>query len=94
MSAKELKDTHPRTDVNVGDLVQFVPPQVSGVDLFTGPDDPRIKVGVYLGEKTFDKDRGNYTCSMVYFTDDPPQLSQPRPVQSNLIYPLGGGPWK
>ena len=71
--------------MKVGDLVRFIPHQVSGVPLFEGPNDPRIKVGIYLGEKCFDK---KYTCSMVHFWDDPPAVKQPRPVQSDLLHSL------
>lgn len=71
--------------MQVGDLVRFIPHQVSGVPLFEGPNDPRIKIGVYLGEKCFDE---KYTCSLVHFSNDPPAVKQPRPVQSDLIHPL------
>ena len=84
MSAKELKATKPRghlTDVKVGDLVQIINP-------FTGTR----RVGIYLGEKTFDPDTANYTCSMVYFTkhEYDEGLPQPRPIQSDMVHPLGG----
>ena len=84
MSAKELKAPialQRRDGVKVGDLVQTINP-------FTGTR----RVGIYLGEKTFDPDKGNYTCSMVYFTKHEygERLPQPRPIQSDMVHPLGG----
>lgn len=67
--------------MKVGDLVKFIPYQVSGVPLFEGPDDPRIEVGVYLGEKTYDK---TYTCSLVLFLRE----TEPKSIQTNLVHPL------
>lgn len=67
--------------MQIGDLVWVHKPKPpSG---WTVPESEREpELAIYLGEKTFDE---KYTCSMVHFLVYKGDLSQPRPVQTNLL---------
>ena len=65
--------------MQVGDLVWVHSPETPKGWI---GDEQTAKLAVYLGQKTFD---GKYTCSMVHFLVWESPLSQPRPVQTDLL---------
>lgn len=71
--------------LKVGDLVWVNKPTIpKGMVVPEHLTEPEL--AVYLGEQTFD---GNYTCSMVHYVNWEHSLSQPRPVQTNLLKKVG-----
>jgi len=66
-----------------GDLVKFIPKPIRALPEWDGEEgDPRISLGVYLGEKNFN----NYKCSVVWMFNPPEGLENPRPVQTDLLH--------